>query len=142
MGKALCLDYGKRRTGVAISDPNQEFSFPVKTLQTPDILPFLQRYIPQEHVTTIVVGWPIGLDGHQNDATRQVARFISFLKASFPEVPVVPYDERFTSQMAVEALVLKGVKRKKRAEKGRLDSISATLILQSYLAAQAHKNTR
>ncbi|MGB0357023.1 MAG: Holliday junction resolvase RuvX [Cytophagales bacterium] len=138
MEKILCLDYGKKRTGIAISDPSQTIAFPLKTLLTCNLIPFLQQYIPEENIRIIVVGWPINLDGSQGHATQLVASFIRFLKHHFSQISIAQHDERFTSKMAAESLVLAGLKRKKRREKERLDTISATLILQSFLAAREH----
>ncbi len=133
MARLVGLDYGKKRTGIAITDPMQIISSPLKTIPSYTIIPFLQKYLTTETIEAIIIGWPLQLNGKEEIATRLVAQFIRILKRYFPHIPIIKYDERYTSVIAKKSLLQAGLKRKKRQEKGRLDAISASLILRSYM---------
>ena len=133
MGRVLAIDYGLKRVGLAVTDSLKMFAQPLCYVSNKELIPFLKDYIQKEDVEIIVIGYPLGLDGTSTHATKPVELFIKTLNKTFPSVPVVKEDERFTSKMAVEAMVEGGMKKKKRREKGIIDKISAALILQSYL---------
>ena len=139
MSRVIGLDYGKKRTGVAVTDDLQLIATPLKTVESYRIIAFLKDYIAAESVETIVVGWPLQLDGNEGPATRLVAQFMRLLKRHFAEIPVVHYDERFTSVIAQKSLFASGLKKKKRQEKARLDARSASLILGSFLEKKRWK---
>ena len=132
-GKIIGLDFGTRRSGIAVSGTEQQIAFPLKSLPTHQVIPFLKDYIAQYKVVGIVVGKPLLHNGSSGKMVEQVATFVGRLKATFPELQIELEDERFTSIMAQKMLLQGGDKRKKRQEKGRIDLISAVLILRSYL---------
>lgn len=133
MGRIIGLDYGKVRTGIAVTDELQLIASGLTTVLTSDLLPFLKEYVREEKVTSFVVGEPKQMNNTPSESETLIAPFIRVLKQSFPEIPVYRQDERFTSQMAVKSMVASGMKKKNRREKAMVDEISATLILQGYL---------
>lgn len=136
MGRIVCLDYGLKRTGIAVSDPLQIIATALTTVETKNLMDFLKEYTGKEAVEKIVIGYPLNLDGSDTHITKDVERFIKKLEKQFPSVTVFKEDERMTSKMAVRAMVEGGVKKKKRRDKKMLDKISAVLILQSYLEGE------
>lgn len=139
MGRILGIDYGGRRVGLAVTDPLHLIATPLKTVNTPNILPFLQNYLAKEDVEAIVVGMPLHLNGAVCHMTRLVKAFIRMLKRYFPKVAIFDCDERLTSIMA-QASRLEGCFRKKaRQDKAALDAISATFILRSFLVQYKQK---
>ncbi|WP_297763949.1 Holliday junction resolvase RuvX [uncultured Muriicola sp.] len=133
MGRIIGLDYGKVRTGIAVTDELQLIASGLTTVLTSDLLTFLKDYVSEENVTSFVVGEPKQMNNTPSESEILIGPFIQVLKQSFPEIPVYRQDERFTSQMAVKSMVASGMKRKDRREKAMVDKISATLILQGYL---------
>ena len=133
MGKAIAIDFGLKRTGIAITDDLQLFAFPHETVDSQGLMAYLELVVPKESVDTIVLGEPKRMDNSDTHITENVRLLHEALLAKFPELAVVLIDERFTSKMAVQAMIVGGMKKKKRQEKGRVDQISATLILQAYL---------
>lgn len=133
MGRIIGLDYGKVRTGIAVTDELQLIASGLTTVLTSELLPFLKEYVREEKVTSFVVGEPKQMNNTPSESEALIAPFIRVLKQSFPEIPVYRQDERFTSQMAVKSMVASGMKKKNRREKAMVDEISATLILQGYL---------
>jgi len=129
----LALDYGKVRTGIAVTDELQLIAFGLTTVQTKDLIPFLEDYLREEQVVLIVVGLPKQMDNSPSASEGPIQEFLKKLVARFPEVPVERQDERFTSKMAVRSMVDSGMKKKRRQDKALVDEISATLILQAYL---------
>lgn len=136
MARAMGIDYGMRRVGIAVTDPLRLIATPLKTVEGRAALDFLKGYITHESVDTIVVGWPLQLDGRICNMTLRVRQFIRLLKRHFPTITVTTHDERFTSTIAQQGLLEAGFKKKKRREKGLLDQMSAVLILRSFLASQ------
>ena len=136
LGRIVCLDYGLKRTGIAVSDPLQIIATALTTVETKNLMDFLKEYTGKEAVEKIVIGYPLNLDGSDTHITKDVERFIKKLEKQFPSVTVFKEDERMTSKMAVRAMVEGGVKKKKRRDKKMLDKISAVLILQSYLEGE------
>ncbi len=132
MSRIIAIDYGRKRTGIAVTDSLQLIAAPLKVLPTYTVLPFLKEYFQKECVEMVVVGWPLELNGIKGESTRLVDQFIRFIKRHFPHVPVIRYDERFTSRMAEKSLVQAGVKKKQR-QNIQVDAISAAFILQSFM---------
>ena len=132
-GKIIGLDFGTRRSGVAVSEEEQQIALPLKSLPTHQVIPFLKNYVIQYKVVGIVVGNPLLHNGNRGKMVEQVATFVERLKATFPELQIKLEDERFTSIMAQKMLLQGGYKRKIREAKERIDLISAVLILRSYL---------
>ena len=134
MGRIIGIDYGQKRTGIAVTDPFQMIAGGLETVATVGLEQWLERYMTGEAVERIVVGCPIMLDGSESDTmTRYVKPFINCLKKKFPEIIIDTMDERFTSKMAVRAMIDGGMKKKDRRNKTNIDKISATILLQSYL---------
>jgi putative holliday junction resolvase len=133
MGRVLAIDYGLKRTGLAVSDPMRIIATPLETVLTHTLLPFLRAYTQKEFVDEFVIGMPKTLKNEDSEIAPQVRKFIVALKAAFPDKPVHEVDERFTSSMAKQAMIQGGMKKKERQVKGNADKISATLILQSFM---------
>jgi putative Holliday junction resolvase len=135
MARILSLDYGKKRTGIAVTDPLQIIASGLTTVDTQQLFDFLKDYISKEVVEKIIIGLPYQLDGSPTDATAAVLHCIRRLKNSFPTIPVVSVDEQFSSKMASRAMLDMGLKKKDRQKKGLVDEIAATLLLQEYMQA-------
>ncbi len=133
MSRILCIDYGGKRTGLAVTDPLQIIASALTTIDTKELLPFLKNYIQSEPVELILIGEPLGLDDKPTHATPLVKAAILRLKKEFPQIPVETVDERYTSKMASRAMVEMGMKKKERRIKGNIDQIAATIMLQEYL---------
>lgn len=133
MGRILAIDYGKKRTGIAVTDPLKIIASPLDTIDTREIFAFLEKYIQAEPVESIVVGMPLRSNNEETHVTRDVLSLIDKLKQKFPAIGVYSEDERFTSKMALDAAIASGMKKKDRRVKGNIDKISAALILQSFL---------
>ncbi|PUZ25156.1 Holliday junction resolvase RuvX [Chitinophaga parva] len=131
--RILALDYGKKRTGLAVTDPLQLIASGLTTVLTHELIPYLRKYIAQEPVELFVIGEPKNLDGEATHGTALVQECIRILQKNFPDIPVKKMDERFTSKMAVRSLIDSGVKKKDRQNKALVDEVSATIILQEYL---------
>ncbi len=129
----MALDFGKVRTGIAVTDELKLIASGLSTIKTNELLPFLVEYISNETVDCIVVGKPQQMDGTDSESEVLIRPFLEKLKATFPNIPIERQDERFTSKMAKESILLGGLKKKKRQDKALVDKISATLILQAYL---------
>ncbi|MDG1572368.1 Holliday junction resolvase RuvX [Robiginitalea sp. M366] len=135
MGRILALDYGKKRTGVAVTDALRLIASGLETVATSELLPWLDAYLAAEAVDLIVIGEPRRMDNRPSEVEADIQDFIARLLKRQPGVQIARQDERFTSKMAARALVEGGMKKKKRREKAVLDEVSATLILQSYLSS-------
>lgn len=133
MGRVLALDYGRKRTGIAVTDELQIIASGLTTVPTPQLPAFLRTYIQQEKVVRIVVGEPRQMNNTPSESEAYIAPFLEKLKKEFPEIPIVRQDERFTSKMAMQSMIDSGMKKKQRSNKALVDEISATLILQAYL---------
>lgn len=133
MPRILAIDYGAKRTGIAVTDPLKIIASALETVLTDKVIEFLKKYTQTEVVEAFVVGMPVNLDGSDTDGTIYVKKFIDELKSVFPEIPIHLQDERFTSKMAVSAMIAGGMKKKDRQIKGNIDKISATIILQSFM---------
>ena len=133
MDRIVGIDYGRKRVGVAVSDPLGIFASPLDTVPAAKIIDYLKRYAENERVERFVVGYPMNLDNTPSEAARDVDQFLHLLKKHFPQVPVTLEDERFTSVLAHRAMIDGGMKAKDRRDKNSVDKISAAIILQSYL---------
>ena len=133
MSRILAFDYGTKRIGVAVTDPLQIIATGLDTIHPKDILEYLKKYLLSEPVELFIVGEPKQMDGTPSQSAQHVKGFITTLKKNFPTIPVEVIDERFTSKMAAATVAQSGFKKSDRQNKERLDTISATIILQSYL---------
>jgi len=131
--RIIAIDYGKKRTGIAVTDPLQIIAKGLTTVDTHMALVFLRDYLSKEEVETIIVGEPLNLDDSDTHATAGARDFSKKLKRHFPSVKVELVDERFTSKMASDAIREMGLKKKDRREKGVVDVVAATIMLQEYL---------
>jgi len=129
----MAFDYGTKRIGVAVTDPMQIIATALTTVHPQDIWTFLTDYLQTEQIETFVVGKPKQLDGSDSESASHVVGFMRKLKKTYPTIPVVEIDERFTSKMASAAIAQSGKKKKDRQQKGLVDTVSATIILQSYM---------
>lgn len=133
MGRILAIDYGLKRTGIAVTDPLRIIASPLETVATSDLLNFLKSYTSKETVDEFVVGMPKKLSNEDSEIAPFVRTFVEQLKITFPEKPVNLADERFTSRMAQRALIEGGMKKKDRQVKGNVDKVSAAIILQGFM---------
>lgn len=133
MARILALDYGHKRTGIAVTDDLQIIASGLTTVDTNELLEFLRKYTKTENVELILVGEPKQKDGSPSDIEESIQTFLKNLEKVFPKTPIKRVDERFTSKMAFQTMIDSGLKKKKRQNKALVDEISATIILQSYL---------
>jgi putative Holliday junction resolvase len=136
MPRILAIDYGSKRTGIAVTDPSQIIATALETVPTHTLFSFLKSYMERESVEAIVIGMPKGLDNLDTHNTGPVRGAIRRLNKEFPDLPVYEHDERFTSSMAMQAMISGGTSKKDRREKSNLDKISATIILQSFMESR------
>lgn len=133
MGRILAIDFGTKRCGIAVTDQLQLIASGLTTVPTGELMSFLSEYLRFEDVETVVIGEPRQKDGSSSAVETEIQSFLKSFSASFPNLKLVRADERFTSKMAFQSMIHSGMKKKKRQEKGLIDEISATLILQGYL---------
>lgn len=133
MGRVVALDFGKVRTGIAITDELQLIASGLTTVPTKELIVFLKKYIEKENVVKIVVGEPKQMNNEPSESEALIIPFLKKLTATFPKIPVERQDERFTSKMAFQTMIDSGLNKKQRQNKALVDEISATLILQAYL---------
>ncbi|RFS17483.1 Holliday junction resolvase RuvX [Emticicia sp. C21] len=133
MPRILAIDYGAKRTGLAVSDPLKIIASALETVPSETLIAYLKKYTQSEEVEAFVVGMPKNLDGSDTHGTSYVNRLLEELKAHFPNIPVHLQDERFTSKIAVQTMVAGGMKKKDRQVKGNVDKISAVIILQGFM---------
>lgn len=133
MERLIGIDYGRKRTGLAASDPLGIFASALETVPSAKIIDYLQKYSEKETITRFVVGYPMNLDGRPSEAAADVDTFLPVLKKAFPGIPVELEDERFTSVLAHRAMIDGGMKYKDRRNKASVDRISAAIILQGYM---------
>jgi len=141
MARIIAIDYGKKRTGLAITDPTGLIASPLTTVTTHELLDYMRAYFLKEEVTTIVVGYPRTLRNEASEMIKYINPFVNRLKKVFPDHRIELVDERFTSVMAMQAMIEGGMKKKDRQNKANVDKISASLILQSYLRQQENKTS-
>ena len=133
MGRLLAIDYGSKRTGVAVTDEMQIIASGLTTVDTNNIINFLKSYIDKESVDLILIGLPKQMNNELSESEPLILKFIKTLDKELPDTPIHRVDERFTSKMAFQTMIDSGLNKKKRKNKALVDEISATLILQSYL---------
>jgi putative Holliday junction resolvase len=136
MGRILSIDYGLKRTGIAVTDPNRIIATPLETVLTLELIAFLKKYTTREVVDEFVVGMPKTMKNEDSSIAPQVRMFVAELEKTFPEKKIHLADERFTSAIAQRALIAGGMKKKDRQIKGNVDKVSATIILQDFMSAK------
>lgn len=136
MGRILAIDFGKKRTGIAITDELKIIASGLTTVATEELLDFLKDYLSKEKVTLFLVGRPKQMNNLDSESEVLIKPFLKKLTTGFPNIPIERVDERFTSKMAFQTMIDGGLKKKQRRDKGLIDEISATIILQSYLYRQ------
>ncbi len=135
MARILAIDYGKKRCGIAVTDPLQMIATGLTTVEALQLRPWLKAYFQKETVEKVIIGMPLALDGSDTDGTKPVRDFIRLFKKDHPKVPIETVDEQFTSKMASKAIFESGLKRKDRQNKALIDEVAATIMLQSYMVA-------
>jgi putative Holliday junction resolvase len=133
MGRILGIDYGRKRVGLAVTDPLQIFASPMNTVSVQEFNSFIDEYLRTEQIDEFVVGYPVQMNNEPSESVKYIDPFIKRLRKRFPEKPLHLVDERFTSQMALRTMIDGGVKKKERRNKMIVDMISASIILQSFL---------
>lgn len=133
MGRILSIDYGKKRTGIAVTDPLKIIATGLTTVETPKLMTFLKDYFSKEPVEEVIIGMPTNMDDSDTHATPLVRNFIKAFQKAHPTIPINDVDERFTSKMASQAMLQMGLKKKQRQNKALVDEIAATIMLQEYL---------
>jgi putative Holliday junction resolvase len=136
MGRILAIDYGRKRVGIAVSDPLKIIANGLTTVKSCDILRYLSEYLAKEEVERIVVGLPKTMRNEESESMQYIKPFVEKFKKQHPNVPIVMYDERFTSVLAHQAMLDGGLKKKDRQNKALVDEISATIILQSFMESE------
>lgn len=133
MARIICIDYGGKRTGIAVTDPLKIIATALTTIATANLISFLKQYCSTEQVELILIGYPLNIDDTATHATGLVKIAIKKLQKEFPQIPIEKVDERYTSKMATQAMVAMGMKKKDRQKKENTDKIAATIMLQEYL---------
>ena len=136
MGRILGIDYGRKRTGIAVTDPLQIVAGNLATVPTHTLMSFIKDYIAREQVERIVIGQPTQLNGDPSESMKYITPFVKQLYKELPDMPIVMYDERFTSTIAHRAMIDGGMKKSDRRDKSRVDAIAATIILNDYLQSK------
>ena len=140
MGRILAIDYGRKRTGIAVTDPMQIIASGLTTVPTHQLMDFLMKYVQQEKVERIIIGHPKQMNNEDSENMKNIVPFMNRLKKQLPDIPVELVDERFTSVLAHQAMLTGGLKKKDRQNKALVDEISATIILQSYMESRKFNN--
>jgi putative Holliday junction resolvase len=131
--RILAIDYGKKRTGLAVTDPLRIIASGLTTVETPQLFSFLKDYFSKEKVEIVIIGEPKQMDGTPSESAEMIEKFIIQFRQEFPTIKIERMDERFTSKMASKTLLDSGLKKKKRQDKALLDEVAATIMLQDYL---------
>jgi putative holliday junction resolvase len=134
MPRILSIDYGKKRTGIAVTDPMQIIATGLTTIDSHELIPFLKKYFETETVELIIIGMPLNLDDSDTDGTEPAKKAIVRIQKAFPQMLIKEVDERYTSRMAKSAMIEMGMKKKDRQVKGNVDVIAATIMLQEYMS--------
>ncbi len=137
MGRMMAIDYGLKRTGLAVTDPMRIIATALETVDTAQLITYLRKYFEKEKVDEVAIGLPKRLNNQDSDTAPAVRAFAELFKKSFPSIPIFFIDERFTSSIAQQSMISGGMKKKDRQVKGNVDKISATLILQDYMATKS-----
>ena len=133
MGRILAIDYGRKRTGLAVTDALRITANPLLTIETKELLGWLQEYFAKEQVDEVVIGHPTQMNGEESESMKYIRRFMGQFKKQFPDKLITMYDERFTSVLAHQAMLAGGMKKKDRQDKAVVDKIAACIILEGYL---------
>ena len=133
MPRILCIDYGSKRTGIAVTDPLKIIATALTTIESKELISFLKNYFSKEQVELILIGIPLNLDDSPTHGTPLVLATIKLLQKNFPSIPIKTVDERYSSKFASQAMVQMGMKKKDRQVKGNIDRVAATMLLQEYL---------
>jgi putative Holliday junction resolvase len=136
MGRILAIDYGLKRTGIAVTDPLQIIATALDTVPTTELIGYLEKYFSKEEVDLVVIGLPKNLNNQDTDSTPFVRKFIKTFENKFHNRKIITHDERFTSQIAQQAMISGGMSKKNRRNKGSVDQIAAVIILQSFLTSK------
>jgi putative Holliday junction resolvase len=136
MSRLLSIDYGKKRTGIAVSDPLQIIANGLTTVETSKLFEFLEDYLKKEEVESIIVGLPKQMSGEPSENMKRIEPFVNRLKKIYPKINIEYFDERFTSKLAHQAMIDGGLKKQDRRNKELVDEISATIILQGYMESR------
>jgi len=136
LARIISIDYGKKRCGLAVTDPLQIIATGLTTVSSDDLIYFLKKYFSEEKVSEAIIGYPKNLDGSATDITAKVEKFFRQFQKIFPAIPVSLIDERYTSKMASRAIVESGLKKKDRRDKSLIDEVSAVILLQGYLQSK------
>lgn len=136
MGRIMGIDYGRKRTGVAVTDPLQIVANNLATVPTHTLMQFIKDYMAREQVERIIIGQPTQLNGEPSESMKYITPFVNRLRKELPDMPIVMYDERFTSTIAHQAMIDGGMKKTDRRDKARVDAIAATIILNDYLQSR------
>lgn len=138
MARILAIDYGKKRVGIAVTDPLQIIANSLTTVPAHEIFDFIKEYFKKEQVEKVVVGLPKQMNNQPSESMPYIEQFVAKFKKLYPDIPVILVDERFTSKLAVQSMIMGGVKKKDRQDKALVDTVSATIILQSYMESQSY----
>ncbi|MBQ1582794.1 MAG: Holliday junction resolvase RuvX [Prevotella sp.] len=140
MARILSIDYGKKRTGLAVTDPLKLIAGGLATVSTSELFNYLQDYIKKEQVEKVIIGKPLQTNGEPSENLNRVQQFVNRWKKAIPQIPIEYYDERFTSVLAHRAILDSGIGKKARQNKALVDEISATILLQDYMESRLYKN--
>ena len=133
MGRIIAIDYGSKRVGIAVTDPLKIIANGLTTIHSTEVIAFLENYMKKEQVECIVVGEPKTLANEASDSARYIEPFVAHLRKKFPQIKIERFDERFTSKLAKQAMLMGGLGKKDRANKGTVDMVSAAILLQDYM---------
>ena len=136
MGRILAIDYGRKRTGLAVTDPAKIIANGLETIPSHAIWEYLNKYFAKEKVDEIVIGYPKQMNNEPSEAVQYIEPFVKKLRGKYPEIKIEMFDERFTSKLAFQTMIDAGLGKKDRQNKGLIDKISATIILQSYMESK------
>lgn len=136
MARILAIDYGKKRTGLAVTDMLQITANPLLTIETRDLMAWLQNYLQTEQVDEVVIGHPTQMNGQESESMNYIRPFMERFRGTFPTTPLVAFDERFTSVLAHQAMIAGGMKKKDRQNKAVVDKLAACIILEDYLSSK------
>lgn len=142
MGRIMAFDYGRKRTGIAVTDELQLIATPLTTIETHKLMQYIEDYLQHEQVDCFVVGEARQMDNTPSESAKFIEPFVQALKKRFPEKRIERIDERFTSKMAFQAMIDGGLKKKQRQNKALIDTVSAVIILQSFMEAKTIEKTR
>ena len=136
MGRILAIDFGKKRTGLAVTDSLRITANPLITIETKQLLDWLREYFAKETVDEVVIGHPKQMNGEDSESMQYIRPFVERFKQTFPDKPITYYDERFTSVLAHQAMIAGGMKKKTRQDKAQVDKLAACIILEGYMEAK------